>query len=65
MKKSASLKNWLPLARGWTDTRDLPAPQGQTFQHAPCHLGRQRATAPLCTQRRALVCGIAIGQSRH
>ena len=22
----------LPLARGWTDTRDLPAPQGATFQ---------------------------------
>jgi L-lactate dehydrogenase complex protein LldF len=25
---------WLPLAGGWTDTRDLPAPQGQTFQQA-------------------------------
>jgi L-lactate dehydrogenase complex protein LldF len=25
---------WLPLARGWTDTRDLPAPQGRTFQQA-------------------------------
>lgn len=23
---------WLPLARGWTRTRDLPAPQGRTFQ---------------------------------
>ena len=22
---------WAPLARGWTDTRDLPAPQGGTF----------------------------------
>lgn len=22
----------LPLARGWTDTRDMPAPQGATFQ---------------------------------
>jgi L-lactate dehydrogenase complex protein LldF len=26
--------SWLPLATGWTDTRDLPAPQGQTFQQA-------------------------------
>jgi L-lactate dehydrogenase complex protein LldF len=25
---------WLPLASGWTDTRDLPAPQGSTFQQA-------------------------------
>jgi L-lactate dehydrogenase complex protein LldF len=25
---------WLPLANGWTDTRDLPSPQGQTFQQA-------------------------------
>ncbi|MBA4176831.1 MAG: iron-sulfur cluster-binding protein [Leptothrix sp. (in: Bacteria)] len=25
---------WLPLATGWTGTRDLPAPQGQTFQQA-------------------------------
>jgi L-lactate dehydrogenase complex protein LldF len=25
---------WLPLASGWTDTRDLPAPQPQTFQQA-------------------------------
>jgi L-lactate dehydrogenase complex protein LldF len=25
---------WLPLAGGWTDTRDLPAPQGGTFQQA-------------------------------
>ena len=24
----------LPLAGGWTDTRDLPAPQGRTFQQA-------------------------------
>jgi L-lactate dehydrogenase complex protein LldF len=23
---------WLPLARGWTATRDFPAPQGETFQ---------------------------------
>jgi L-lactate dehydrogenase complex protein LldF len=23
---------WLPLARGWTAARDLPAPQGATFQ---------------------------------
>jgi L-lactate dehydrogenase complex protein LldF len=23
---------WLPLARGWTDRRDFPAPQGATFQ---------------------------------
>jgi L-lactate dehydrogenase complex protein LldF len=25
---------WLPLAGGWTGTRDLPAPQGRTFQQA-------------------------------
>jgi len=25
---------WLPLAGGWTDSRDLPAPQGRTFQQA-------------------------------
>jgi L-lactate dehydrogenase complex protein LldF len=25
---------WLPLAGGWTDTRDLPAPQRTTFQQA-------------------------------
>ena len=24
--------HWLPLARGWTDQRDFPAPQGTTFQ---------------------------------
>ena len=24
----------LPLAGGWTDSRDLPAPQGRTFQQA-------------------------------
>jgi L-lactate dehydrogenase complex protein LldF len=24
--------SWLPLARGWTQYRDLPAPQGTTFQ---------------------------------
>jgi L-lactate dehydrogenase complex protein LldF len=23
---------WLPLASGWTRVRDLPAPQGATFQ---------------------------------
>jgi L-lactate dehydrogenase complex protein LldF len=23
---------WLPMARGWTKYRDLPAPQGETFQ---------------------------------
>ncbi|MGB8487530.1 MAG: 4Fe-4S dicluster domain-containing protein, partial [Xanthobacteraceae bacterium] len=23
---------WLPFARGWTDQRDFPAPQGATFQ---------------------------------
>jgi len=25
---------WLPLAGGWTDSRDLPAAQGRTFQQA-------------------------------
>jgi L-lactate dehydrogenase complex protein LldF len=24
--------HWLPLARGWTQHRDFPAPQGRTFQ---------------------------------
>jgi L-lactate dehydrogenase complex protein LldF len=23
--------SWLPLAKAWTGTRDLPAPQGRTF----------------------------------
>ena len=23
--------HWLPLASGWTDGRDLPAPEGETF----------------------------------
>ena len=32
-RKRGSLR-WLPLAAGWTNTRDLPAPQGQTFQQA-------------------------------
>jgi L-lactate dehydrogenase complex protein LldF len=22
---------WLPLASGWTDSRDLPSPEGRTF----------------------------------
>ncbi len=26
--------SWVPLASGWTASRDLPAPQGQTFQQA-------------------------------
>ena len=25
---------WLPLAGGWTQARDLPAPSGETFHHA-------------------------------
>ena len=25
---------WLPMARGWTGTRDLPAPEGRTFMSA-------------------------------
>ena len=29
--KKGRLK-WLPLAGGWTKHRDLPAPQGKTFQ---------------------------------
>ena len=24
---------WLPFAGGWTKHRDMPAPQGRTFQH--------------------------------
>ncbi len=32
-RRRGSLR-WLPLASGWTDSRDLPAPQGQTFQQA-------------------------------
>jgi L-lactate dehydrogenase complex protein LldF len=23
---------WLPLAEGWTASRDMPAPKGSTFQ---------------------------------
>jgi L-lactate dehydrogenase complex protein LldF len=32
-RRRGALK-WLPLASGWTDSRDLPAPQGRTFQQA-------------------------------
>ena len=32
---------WLPFANAWTDARDLPAPAGETFQHA--YLKRVRA----------------------
>ena len=32
---------WLPLAGGWTQARDLPAPQGETFRAA---YRRQRGT---------------------
>jgi L-lactate dehydrogenase complex protein LldF len=32
-RKRGSLRG-LPLAGGWTGTRDLPAPQGSTFQQA-------------------------------
>jgi len=32
-RRSGGLR-WLPLAGGWTATRDLPAPQGSTFQQA-------------------------------
>lgn len=32
----------LPFAGGWTDARDLPAPQGQTFQAALKARGAQR-----------------------
>ena len=35
---------WLPLTRGWTATRDFPAPQGDTFQ-AQWRRERQRGTA--------------------
>ena len=31
----------LPLAKGWTDVRDMPAPEGQTF-HALYSAGRRR-----------------------
>ncbi len=30
--KSKGHFRWLPLAGGWTDYRDMPAPQGSTFQ---------------------------------
>lgn len=30
----------LPLAAGWTAARDLPAPEGETFQRAWRRLGR-------------------------
>jgi L-lactate dehydrogenase complex protein LldF len=32
----------LPLARGWTETRDLPAPQGRTFMSQWRARGRPR-----------------------
>ncbi|MFV2091462.1 MAG: LUD domain-containing protein, partial [Hyphomicrobiales bacterium] len=35
----------VPLAGGWTQTRDLPAPQGQTFQAAWRKQQRQQARA--------------------
>ena len=31
----------LPLAKGWTDVRDMPAPEGHTF-HALYKAGRRR-----------------------
>jgi L-lactate dehydrogenase complex protein LldF len=31
MAKGRGALRWMPLARGWIDTRDLPAPQGSTF----------------------------------
>jgi L-lactate dehydrogenase complex protein LldF len=34
--------SWLPLAGGWTDSRDFPAPQGQTFQALWRARGKQR-----------------------
>jgi L-lactate dehydrogenase complex protein LldF len=30
--RSRGAFGWLPLGRGWTRTRDFPAPQGRTFQ---------------------------------
>jgi L-lactate dehydrogenase complex protein LldF len=50
--KKRGLFRWLPFAAGWTATRNLPAPQGDTFQkqwrdqHA-------RAHAPSPTQAKA------------
>jgi L-lactate dehydrogenase complex protein LldF len=32
MGKARGRFRWLPLARGWTDQRDFPTPQGATFQ---------------------------------
>jgi L-lactate dehydrogenase complex protein LldF len=32
MGKAHGRFRWLPFARGWTDQRDFPAPQGATFQ---------------------------------
>ena len=35
---------WLPFTRGWTKHRDLPAPQGETFQQRWAReRGRRRA----------------------
>jgi L-lactate dehydrogenase complex protein LldF len=35
---------WLPLAGGWTRMRDMPAPEGRTFQHAWQKSGGQRSS---------------------
>ena len=39
---------WLPMARGWTSQRDLPAPEGRTFlaQWRAEEKRRARAGAP-------------------
>ena len=40
--KRHGLFYWMPLAKGWTKTRDLPAPQGATFQAQWAKLQKQR-----------------------
>jgi L-lactate dehydrogenase complex protein LldF len=36
---------WLPFAGGWTKHRDLPAPQGETFQRRWARERGRRRTA--------------------
>ncbi|MCU0893305.1 MAG: 4Fe-4S dicluster domain-containing protein, partial [Rhodospirillales bacterium] len=43
LKRNGGRFRSLPLAQGWTGARDLPAPQGQTFQQQWSARGGRRA----------------------